>query len=182
MWPTRVRILVCTEPQDLRRSFDGLALAVRERLGEDPQSGVIVAFANKRMNRPRLLWWDRSGYCLLYKRLHRARVQLPIGADSAHPAVQIDANALVALLAGVLGSADGALANTTFPSLLASCQMHQIEPSAYLPDLFCLLPDWPARRALELAPVAWRQTLEQPEAQQRLAANPFRALSLGRTG
>lgn len=101
MWPTRVRILVCTEPQDLRRSFDGLALAVRERLGEDPQAGVVVAFANKRMNRLKLLWWDRNGYCLLYKRLHRARVQLPIATDPARTAVQIDANALAALLAGV---------------------------------------------------------------------------------
>jgi hypothetical protein len=55
--------------------------------------------------------------------------------------------------------------------------MHGIEPGAYLRDLFCLLPDWPARRVLKLAPVAWRQTLEQPDAQQRLAANPFRALS-----
>lgn len=80
-----------------------------------------------------------------------------------------------------LGSADGAVANATFVSLLASCQMHRIEPGGYLRDLFCLLPDWPARRVLDLAPVAWRQTLEQPEAQQRLAANPFRALSLGLT-
>jgi len=41
MIPASVRIFVCTEPQDLRRSFDGLALAARERLGEDPQSGAL---------------------------------------------------------------------------------------------------------------------------------------------
>jgi len=80
-----------------------------------------------------------------------------------------------------LGSAEGALANTTFVSLLASCQMHGIEPSGYLRDLFCLLPDWPARRVLELAPASWTQTLQQQETQQRLAANPFRALSLHRS-
>jgi hypothetical protein len=58
--------------------------------------------------------------------------------------------------------------------------MHGIEPSAYPRDLFCLLPGWPVRRVLELAPACWAQTLEQQETQQRLAANPFRSLSLAR--
>ena len=78
-----------------------------------------------------------------------------------------------------LGSEDGAHANTVFVSLLASCQMHGIEPWAYLRDLFCLLPSWPKRRALELAPLNWQETLKQPETQQALAANPFRAVVLG---
>jgi len=80
-----------------------------------------------------------------------------------------------------LGSEAGALANTTFASLLASCQMHRIEPSAYLRDLFCLLADWPVSRILELAPACWTQTLKQQETQQRLADNPFRALSIQTT-
>lgn len=78
-----------------------------------------------------------------------------------------------------VGSEDGAKANTTFVSLLASCQMHGLEPWPYLRDLFCLLPSWPRSRVLELAPAYWQQTLEQQEAQQRLAANPFRAVLLG---
>jgi len=57
--------------------------------------------------------------------------------------------------------------------------MHGIEPWAYLRDLFCLLPDWPARRVLELAPAYWRQTLEHEDTQRKLAANPFRNVSLG---
>ncbi|MCA9712751.1 MAG: IS66 family insertion sequence element accessory protein TnpB, partial [Myxococcales bacterium] len=51
MIPTSVRIFVCTEPQDMRRSFDGLALAAREVLGVDPQSGALLCFVNKRNNR-----------------------------------------------------------------------------------------------------------------------------------
>ena len=78
-----------------------------------------------------------------------------------------------------MGNDDAAEVNTTFVSLLASCQMHGIEPWAYLRDLLCLIADWPARRVLELTPASWRQTLEQPEAQQRLLANPFRNLCLG---
>lgn len=73
-----------------------------------------------------------------------------------------------------IGSDDGAEANTTFVSLLASCQLHGLEPWGYLRDLFCLLPSWPHQRVLELAPVNWQQTLEQPDTQERLTANIFR--------
>jgi transposase len=73
-----------------------------------------------------------------------------------------------------VGSEDGAIANTVFVSLIASCQMHDLEPWAYLRDLFYLLPDWPRGRVLELAPAYWKQTLEQQEAQRGLANNPLR--------
>ena len=75
-----------------------------------------------------------------------------------------------------VGSDQGGEVNATFVSLLASAQMHQIEPWAYLRDLLCLLPGWPASRALELAPAYWKQTLEQQDTQQRLANNPFRQI------
>jgi transposase len=77
-----------------------------------------------------------------------------------------------------LGSPEGAQANTTFVSLLASCAMHRLEPWAYLRDLFCLLPSWPAHRVLELAPAYWTATLEDPQVQQRLEANIFRRATL----
>lgn len=77
-----------------------------------------------------------------------------------------------------LGSDEGARVNTIFVSLLASCQLHGIEPWAYLRDLFCLLPAWPRSRVLELAPAFWKQTAEQQDTQQRLAANVFRVATL----
>jgi hypothetical protein len=77
-----------------------------------------------------------------------------------------------------VGSEDGAKANTTFVSLLASCAMHGIEPWAYLRDLFCLLPGWPIKRVLELAPVNWEATLREPAVQAKLAANIFRSATL----
>lgn len=73
-----------------------------------------------------------------------------------------------------IGSDDGAEVNTTFATLVASCHMHGVEPEAYLRDILCLLPAWPKSRVLELAPCNWQQTREQPDAQQRLAANVFR--------
>jgi transposase len=85
MIPSGVRIFVCTEPQDMRRSFDGLSLAAREKLGEDPQSGALFVFTNKRGNRLKVLWFDRNGYCILYKRLHRARFRLPDASEGGRP-------------------------------------------------------------------------------------------------
>lgn len=100
MLPGSVRIFVCTAPQDMRRSFDGLALVTRELLGEDPQSGALYVFVGKRANRAKVLWWDKSGFCLLYKRLHRALFVVPRGA-AGDVAVRIDGAALAQLLAGV---------------------------------------------------------------------------------
>jgi transposase len=77
-----------------------------------------------------------------------------------------------------VGSADGARANTTFVSLLASCAMHKIEPWAYLRDLFCLLPSWPISRVLDLSPARWASTLQDPQVQQRLEANIFRRATM----
>lgn len=77
-----------------------------------------------------------------------------------------------------VGSPDGARANTTFVSLLASAAMHGLEPWAYLRDLFCLLPRWPAPRVLDLAPANWTALLQDPEVQQRLDANIFRRATL----
>jgi transposase len=95
--PTTVRIFVCPEPQDMRRSFDALALVVREGLVQDPQSGALFVFVNKRANRLKVLWFEQSGYCILYKRLHRARFVLPSGDGAA----RIDARVLATILRGV---------------------------------------------------------------------------------
>lgn len=77
-----------------------------------------------------------------------------------------------------VGSDQAADVNAAFVSLLASCQLHGIEPWSYLRDLFCLLPSWRMSRVLELAPACWRQTLEQDDTQQRLAANIYRQATL----
>ncbi len=85
----------------MRRSFDALALAVRERLALDPESGALFVFASKRGNRLKVLWFDHNGYCLLYKRLHRALFELPEAIGSDRPLTAIDARTLAAILRGV---------------------------------------------------------------------------------
>lgn len=79
-----------------------------------------------------------------------------------------------------VGTDEGGKVNATFVTLLASCEMHGLEPYAYLRDLLCLLPSWPINRVLELAPANWRATLERPEVQEKLDANVFRQVTLGK--
>jgi len=100
MLPSTVRVFVCTAPQDMRRSFDGLALLTKQVLCEDPQSGALFVFVGKQRNRAKVLWFERNGYCLLYKRLHRALFVMPAPTDGARPSVRIDGAQLAALLAG----------------------------------------------------------------------------------
>ena len=82
MLPPSVRIFVCTIPQDMRRSFDGLCLATKELLGKDPQDGALYVFVGKRPTRIKVLWWDRNGYCLLYKRHHRALFYITVSREN----------------------------------------------------------------------------------------------------
>jgi transposase len=100
MLPEAVRVLVCTAPQDMRKAFDTLALVTRQVLGEDPQNGTLYVFVGKHASRVKVLWWDRNGYCLLYKRLHRALFRIP-QASGGKVGVQIDSAALAQLLVGV---------------------------------------------------------------------------------
>ena len=77
-----------------------------------------------------------------------------------------------------VGSDQGAEVNTTFVTLLASCQLHGIEPWGYLRDLFCLLPGWKKSDVLALSPLRWRETTEQEHTQKLLAENLIRAVTL----
>lgn len=77
-----------------------------------------------------------------------------------------------------VGNDEGGAVNAAFTSLLASCALHDVEPWAYLRDLFCLLPGWPEHRVLELSPVEWSRTRERDDVRQLLDANRFRKLTL----
>lgn len=101
MIPGTVRIFACTEPVDMRRGFDGLARAAQDLVGEDPRSGTLFVFTNKRHNRLKVLWFDKNGYCILYKRLHRALFELPSPANRGQVGVQINGDELAQILEGV---------------------------------------------------------------------------------
>jgi transposase len=98
--PAGVKIWAAASPVDMRRGFVGLAEAAREQLLQDPVSGALFIFANKRRDRLKLLWHDRTGFCLLYKILDRGFFRIPEAAPGA-ASVAIDAAELAAILEGV---------------------------------------------------------------------------------
>jgi len=98
--PPTVRVYVALDPVDMRKSHHGLAAIVSEQLGLDPLSGHLVLFVNRRRNLMKLLWFDRSGLALLYKRLERGTFQLP-EVDGDAQRVEVDAAQLSMILEGI---------------------------------------------------------------------------------
>jgi transposase len=98
--PPTVRVFVATEPVDLRKSFDALALVVEHVLKQDPLSGHLFVFVGRRRHLVRVLFWDRSGFALFSKRLERGQYALPEAKDG-QPCLPIEAAELVLLLEGI---------------------------------------------------------------------------------
>ena len=107
-----VRIFLCTTPTDMRKGFDTLAALVREGLGGDPLSGHLFLFVGRRKDRIKLLYWDKDGYALWYKRLEKGTFRLPAprragengkyGAMADSPSsVELRASELAMLLEGI---------------------------------------------------------------------------------
>jgi transposase len=69
----QLRIWLYAVPTDLRKSFDGLSALVRTKLLEDPLSGQLFVFLNRRRTQVRILYFDRSSYCVWAKRLEQGR-------------------------------------------------------------------------------------------------------------
>jgi transposase len=99
--PSTVRIYVSTQPVDLRKSFDGLSIAVTSLLGHDPLSGHLYCFFNRRGNQVRVLFWDRTGWCIIAKRLARGTFRLASIARDDAACVEVDAAELWLILEGI---------------------------------------------------------------------------------
>jgi transposase len=93
------RIYLYRAPCDMRKSFDGLCGLIRSELGADPLSGSLFVFVNRRRNMVKLIYWDRDGFMILFKRLERGCFSLPDGATSD---ARIDRLQLTLLLEGVV--------------------------------------------------------------------------------
>lgn len=91
------RVFVYGQPVDMRKSFDGLFTLVSSVLGEDPLSGDLFIFVNRRRNYLKGLLWDRTGFLLIAKRLEKGQFHLRNKADK----VVIERNLLRRLLDGV---------------------------------------------------------------------------------
>ena len=99
-----VRVFVCTEPADMRRSFDGLSGMAQTVMKQDPLNGHLFLFRNRNRDRLKILYWDRDGLAIWYKRLEHGTWQFPTDLQQSRRGVggaEITAEELSLLLGGI---------------------------------------------------------------------------------
>lgn len=99
--PPSVKLFVARGATDMRKSFDTLAALVIDVVEEDPMSGHLFFFVNRRRNRVKILWWDRSGYCVLAKRLEHGRFRVFDRAGGTRGAFEVPVSELSLVLDGI---------------------------------------------------------------------------------
>ena len=93
-----LRIFLAVEPADMRKGFDGLSQLVRDRVAQDPLSGHLFVFRNKRRDRIKILYWDRDGFALWYKRLEKGTFRFP---EAKGGRVEVTPAEMAAVLEGI---------------------------------------------------------------------------------
>ena len=96
-----LKVFVATAPCDLRASFTGLWNAAQSQMGEDPRSGALFVFGNRRKNRIKILYFDGTGVIVLAKRLEEGCFNFPQSAGESSAKIRLAPQALQLLLDGV---------------------------------------------------------------------------------
>lgn len=97
----QLKVWLYTRPTDMRKSFDGLSSLVKEKLSEDPLSGQLFVFVNRRGNYLKALYFDRSGYALWAKRLEQGQFHYRRGRVGAGDKVALNVTELKLMLEGI---------------------------------------------------------------------------------
>ena len=98
--PSSVHIWMSAQPVDLRRGVDGLMALVRSQWESDPYSGHLFVFVSRGRNRVKILFWDRGGFVVYYKRLEQGTFQLP-RVEPGQNRVELDPAELGLILEGI---------------------------------------------------------------------------------
>lgn len=98
--PSSVRVYLALDPVNMHLSFDRLAGLVRQ-LGLDPTTGHLFVFVNRPKTHMKILFFDRSGYCQVYKRLERGTFQVPAVGPDGLPRRELTPTELGLILEGV---------------------------------------------------------------------------------
>ena len=95
------RVFLAAGATDMRKSFEGLSDRVRHQFQQDPLSGHLFVFANKRRTRIKLLYWDGSGLWVCAKRLEKGVFSWPGPTEQDLGARRILPEELTLLLSGI---------------------------------------------------------------------------------
>ena len=101
-FPSTVRIFLCRTSTDLRYSFDRLMGLAQQVFEQDPLSGHLFLFVNRRRDRIKLLYWGGTGFCIWYQQLEKGGYQLPEAATAnEREGIEITASQLSLILDGI---------------------------------------------------------------------------------
>ena len=98
--PPSVKIFLAAQPVDMRKSFDGLKAVVEEFVGGDPLSGHLFVFRGRRADRFKILYWDRDGLAIWYKRLEAGTFLFPTAREDQRR-IEVQPSELAMLLDGI---------------------------------------------------------------------------------
>ncbi len=98
--PPSVRIYFATGLVDMRNGIDGLRAVVEQTLKRNPDDGHLFVFIGKARDKLKILFWDRNGYVVYFKRLERGRFQLPV-VNATRTSVEMEPAQLAMLLDGI---------------------------------------------------------------------------------
>jgi transposase len=98
--PHAVRVFLHTPPTGLRKGFDALSGLVTAAFSQGPTSGHLFLFVNRRRDRLKILYWDRDGLAIWYKRLETSSFQVPTASHDA-VSVEMSPTQLSLILSGI---------------------------------------------------------------------------------
>jgi transposase len=132
-------VYIAVQPTDLRKSFDGLSALVAQTFGQDPLCGHLFVFRNRRGDQIRVLFWDRTGYAILGKKLARGRFHLacPVPEGATH--VEVEAAELSLMLEGI-DLSDAARRKRWRPAPQVAHKALPSEPGCLLPPRTMVIP------------------------------------------
>lgn len=100
--PPQIRVFLYRLPTDMRKSFHGLVALTESALMQDPLSGSLFVFVNRRRDRIKILYWGQTGFCIWYQQLQKGTYQLPDEASlEERQAIEVTRSQLSLILDGI---------------------------------------------------------------------------------
>ena len=98
--PPSVKIYIYSQPTDMRCGFNKLCMLAESFMGKDPFSGHLFVFFNKYGDKCKILFWDRTGFVIWYKRLEEGTFER-LKNDPGKASIQVDVSKLTWILEGI---------------------------------------------------------------------------------
>jgi transposase len=99
--PPQIRVFLYRLPTDMRKSFHGLVALTESAMQQDPLSGSLFVFLNRRRDRLKILYWGQTGFCIWYQQLEKGTYQLPEEPREEQEAMEVSRSQLSLILDGI---------------------------------------------------------------------------------